>query len=301
MPQTYLPIVRYPQFYGLSGRDLGLDFRFRYRFVYKSALFENQFFAFLKRTGVSGPPTAFQEQYNDQVNNVLDVTGPVLYIDAPAVERYLAGPRGDDQRGYTIFFINWFGRKDFRFHVYTKTDEPDPDTKYNFGQLRAVAPDHRVGRHLVADLVLRSVRRARRRGRTTGSWTTTRPSTTCRRSGSTWRARIGPTAQLSQDLGFVTRFVGIDLLFTTSPLYDPLVTAPDVGGAKVAHVAMLEDDPASRGMKWIDAEFTKRELRRFQPYYLVEGRVDRHQTHRRGREAGARHLHREPGRKTIAG
>ena len=93
LPQSYLPIVRYPQFYGLSGRNVGLDFRFRYRFVYKSQLFENQFFSFLKRSGVSGPPTAFQEQYNDQVNNVLDVTGPVLYIDAPAVERYLAGPQ----------------------------------------------------------------------------------------------------------------------------------------------------------------------------------------------------------------
>ena len=30
---------------------------------------------------------------------------------------------------------------------------------------------------------------------------------------------------------------------------------------------MLEDDPASRGKKWIDPEFTRRELRRFQPYY----------------------------------
>ena len=65
----------------------------------------------------------------------------------------------------------------------------------------------------------------------------------------------------------MTRFVGIDLLFTTSPLYDPLVTAPDVGGSKVAHVAMLEDDATSRGLKWIDAQFAKRELTRFQPYY----------------------------------
>ena len=128
--------MRFPQFYGLAGRDMGLEHRFRYRFVYKSAFFENQFFAFLKRTGVEGPPTTFQEMYNDQVNNVLDVEGPVLYIDAPSVERYLAGPRGDDQKGYTIFFINWYGRNDFQFHVYTKTDEPDPDTKYNFGQLR---------------------------------------------------------------------------------------------------------------------------------------------------------------------
>ena len=78
LPATYRPLVRYPQVYGLSGRDVGLEHRFRYRFVYKSALFENQFFSFLKGTGVSGPPTAFQQMYNDQVNNVLDVKGPVL-------------------------------------------------------------------------------------------------------------------------------------------------------------------------------------------------------------------------------
>ena len=88
-----------------------------------------------------------------------------------------------------------------------------------------------------------------------------------------WEYRAGgyrPAARLSQDLGRVARFVGIDLLFTTSPLYDPLVTSPDVGGAKVAHVAMLEDDPASNGLNFIDADFTRRELRSFQPY--IRGR-----------------------------
>ena len=99
--------------------------------------------------------------YNDQVNNVLDVEGPVLYIDAPSVERYLAGPRGDDQKGYTIFFINWYGRNDFKFHVYTKTDEPDPDTEVQLRPAPGLAEDHRVGRHFVPDLVLRSVRRSR--------------------------------------------------------------------------------------------------------------------------------------------
>jgi hypothetical protein len=266
LPAIYRPLVRFPQFYGLSGRDMGLEHRFRYRFVYKSALFENHFFAFLKRTGVAGPPTAFQEMYNDEQNNVLDVTGPVLYIDAPSVERYLAGPRGDDQKGYTIFFINWYGRKDFKFHVYTKTDEPDPDTKYNFGVLRSsrqiIAWGGTSSRTWFYDLSAGPEA-------WTNNWSVDDDQTQYHMPP-IWEYLAGvyrPTAQLSQDLGFVTRFVGIDLLFTTSPLYDPLVTAPDVGGAKVAHVAMLEDDPDSRGLKWIDARFTKRELTRFQPYY----------------------------------
>jgi hypothetical protein len=266
LPATYRPLVRFPQFYGLSGRDLGLEFRFRYRFVYKSAFFEHQFFGFLKRTGVDGPPTAFQELYNQQVNNVLDVTGPVLYIDAPSVERYLAGRGGDEQRGYTIFFINWYGRQDFRFHVYTKTDEPDPDTKYNFGLLRPsrqiIAWGGTSSRTWFYDLSAGPEA-------WTNNWIVDDDQSEYHMPP-IWEYLAGvyrPAAQLSQDLGLVTRFVGIDLLFTTSPLYDPLVTAPDVGGSKVAHVAMLEDDPESRGVKWIDAEFTRRELRRFQPYY----------------------------------
>ena len=266
LPATYQPVVRFPQFYGLAGRAMGLEHRFRYRFVYKSAFFENQFFGFLKRTGVEGPPTTFQEMYNDQVNNVLDVEGPVLYIDAPSVERYLAGPRGDDQKGYTIFFINWYGRNDFKFHVYTKTDEPDPDTKYNFGQLRdsrkIIAWGGTSSRTWFYDLSAGPEA-------WTNNWIVDDDQSEYHMPP-IWEYLAGvyrPTNQLSQDLGLVTRFVGIDLLFTSSPLYDPLVTAPDVGGAKVAHVAMLEDDPDSRGLKWIDAAFTRRELMRLQPYY----------------------------------
>jgi hypothetical protein len=266
LPATYRPIVRYPQFYGLSGRDMGLEFRFRYRFVFKSQLFENEFFSFLKRSGVAGPPTDFQQAYNDQQNNVLDVTGPVLYIDAPKVEKYLAGSKGDEQRGYTIYFINWYGRKDFRFHVYTKTDEPDPDTKYNFGEVRPsrkiIAWGGTSSRTWFYDLSAGPEA-------WTNNWIVDDDQTEYHMPP-IWEYLKGvyrPTSQLSQDLGFVTRFVGIDLLFTTSPLYDPLVTAPDVGGRKIAHIAMLEDDPGSRGLKWIDANFTKRELQRFQSYY----------------------------------
>jgi hypothetical protein len=68
-------------------------------------------------------------------------------------------------------------------------------------------------------------------------------------------------------MGLLTRYVGIDLLFTTSPLYDPLVTAPAPAGAKVTHVAMLEDDPNSNGLDWINKDFARERFRRFEPYY----------------------------------
>ena len=55
--------------------------------------------------------------------------GPVLYIDAARAEKWLVEHDADAaDRGYTLYFINWYGRPDFQFHVYTKTDEPDPDT-----------------------------------------------------------------------------------------------------------------------------------------------------------------------------
>lgn len=266
LPQTYQPVVRYPQFYGLSGRDTGLSFQFRYRVTYASRAFENQFFSFLARTGTDGPVTAFQQQYNDQTRNVLDVAGPVLYIDAPTVERYLAGERGDDRRGYTIYFINWYGRRDFRFHVYTKTDELDPDTNYNFGALRAsrkmIAWGGSASRTWFYDLSAGPES-------WTNNWSVDDDQSEYHMPP-VWEYRSGgyrPAAQLTTDLGLVARFVGIDLLFTTSPLYDPLVTAPDPGGSKVVHIAMQEDDPASNGLQYIDKEFTRRELRRFEPYY----------------------------------
>ena len=48
--------------------------------------------------------------------------------------------------GYTVYFVNWYGRNDFRFHVFTKKDDPDPDTGFNFGEL-AQSRDQLLGRN----------------------------------------------------------------------------------------------------------------------------------------------------------
>jgi hypothetical protein len=136
LPDAYEPVVRYPQFYGLSGRDMGLRFNFDYDVDFANRGLTNRFFRHLKRIGTPGDLTDYQALYNDQENNVLDVTGPVLYIDGPSVERWLARNLDVPNRGYTIVFVNWHSRPDFNFHVYTKTDQPDPDTGYNFGEIR---------------------------------------------------------------------------------------------------------------------------------------------------------------------
>jgi hypothetical protein len=297
LPSTYKPLVRNAQFYGLSGRDLGLEYEFEYSFAHKSRSFSNAFFRHLRRIGAPGPPTFFQQVYNEQATNVLDVVGPVLYIDAPAVERWLdehdSPRRGDDwddgdsrryrsddddddrdhqlSRGYTIYFVNWYGRSDFRFHVYTKTDDPDPDTGFNFGLLAQTAMN---------------------------SWggTTSRSWFYDFSAGPEWNStnfvvdvkdlngdnvedyrmpviwEYAPTGYrlpslLSGDMGLLGRFVAINLIFTPSPLYDPLVTAPGRHGAKVADISMLEDDPLSKGVDFINPAFAKSKWRAFQPYY----------------------------------
>jgi hypothetical protein len=56
-------------------------------------------------------------------------------VSATRVEDWLNRHDSRSDRGYTIYFVNWHGRSDFRFHVYNKTDEPDPDTGVNFGEL----------------------------------------------------------------------------------------------------------------------------------------------------------------------
>jgi len=271
LPATYAPLVRFPQFYGLPGRDVGLNFNFDYKVTFTENSFANKFFNYLKQIGVPGDPTGFQLGYNDQVNNVLDVAGPVLYIDAPSVEQWLAKNLSKG-KGYTVVFINWYSRPDFKFHVFTKTDEPDPDTGYNFGEIRAsrkmIAWGGSNSRLWFYDLSAGPEA-------WTDNWNVDNPDLDGNgfedyRMPPIWEYTGGgyrdPSA-LSTDLGLVTRFVGINLLFTTSPLYDPLVTSPDVKGDKVVHINMFEDDPGSHGTDWINTGYIQGELSGFEPYY----------------------------------
>ena len=52
LPLNYKPVVRYPQYFGLQGRDLGLLFDFSYSFEFKGKPFADKFFgAFLQKLG----------------------------------------------------------------------------------------------------------------------------------------------------------------------------------------------------------------------------------------------------------
>jgi hypothetical protein len=272
LPATYTPIVRYPAIlYGLSGRDLGLKYNLHYNITFAERNFTNRFFSYLQEIGTPGDLTLFQQLYNDQENNVLDITGPVLYIDGPSVEAWLADNLKVKPQSYTMVFINWYSRPDFQFHVYTKTDEPDPDTGHNFGEdeiSRLIDWGGTSSRIWFNDLSAGPEWN-------TDNWNVDQPDLN---EDGIEEYRMPPIweytedgyrdpSELTKDLGLITRYVAINLLFLQSPLYDPLVTAPDVGGGKVVHINMFEDDPNNLGTDWIDTDFIVSRLSELEPYY----------------------------------
>jgi hypothetical protein len=136
LPESAQPIVRSRAFYGIEEK-LGLEYAYEYRPHYASAAWEDEFFGYLTSIATPQPLTDYQDAYNAQSSNAIAVDGN-HFIDAPAVERRLidTAPPEVDTRMPTVFFINWYGREDFRFHVYTKIGEPNPDTGYDFGERR---------------------------------------------------------------------------------------------------------------------------------------------------------------------
>ena len=270
------PQVRYPMFYGLKGRKLGLKFSYDYHLVDTNKRFENHFFGYLSKIGTPSAPTTYQEQYNAQNNNVLDVTGPVLNIDAPSTEKWLE-QHGRTQLGlsshaYTVYLVNWYGRSDFKFHVYRKTDEPDPDTGVNFGadfNSRAmIAWGGSSGRSWFYDLSAGPEA-------WTGNWNVDDADVdgdgvADYRMPPIWEYTKGgyrSRYMLGTDLGTVVRYVAVNLLFTSSPLYDPLVTAPAPGGQVTVPITMFEDDPTSSGTDWIQPANSQGMWQQLEPYH----------------------------------
>jgi hypothetical protein len=282
LPRTYRPVARYPRFHG-RGRELGLEYRFRYDVVRKGRGFTDALFAYVKRIGTRAGRTLYQTLYNEQQRNVLEVSPSVLHVDGPAVERWLGEHDTDPSggRSYTLYFLNWHGRDDFEFHVYTKTDEPDPDTRYNFGRERdsrkMVAWGGSHGRRWFYDFSAGPE-----------AWGGSYDVDDADLDGDEepdyrippiWEYRSDGYRrpdQLALDMGRLVRFVGIDLLFTPSPLYDPLATAPRGGGAKVAHVALFEGETGTGGGRFFDADFAREQWRRLQPYYRWQTGRSRH-------------------------
>lgn len=243
LPARYDPVVRSRLWYGVT-EPLGIHYTFQYRVFYADTAYENAFFNSLASLAEPAARTLFQDLYNGETRNVLDV-GQNHFIDAPTVEKWLIDnpPAGVDTRRNTVFFINWWGRSNFKFHVYTKFGEADPDTGYDFGVIRAsrkiiawggTTPDDEE-----SGLGARGVRRVWFYDLSAGpeAWTDNWNVDDADVDGD-GRAdyRMPPiweyltprgfrsASALSSDLGKVARYVAINLLFTSSPLYPPALT-----------------------------------------------------------------------------
>ncbi len=249
LPETYETINRFPAFYGLPA-SAHINFTYDFNAIWADEEFEDAFFGAL--TGLATPAdlTAYQAAYNDQENASLEVEDN-HFIDAPSVEQWLAdnagGMLGVDTGQYTVFLVNWYGRDDFIHHVYTKTDEPDPDTDYNFGVQRqtrkiiawgGTTPDDEESglgsTHRIWFYDLSAGPEA-----WTDNWNVDDPdpldpgnadAELQYRMPPVWEYGntdgYRPFDDLSGDLAKVTRYVAVNLLFTTSPLYKPALSPP---------------------------------------------------------------------------
>jgi hypothetical protein len=282
LPDEAEPVVRYPRFYGLEGRPLGLNYDYDYRLVDTPKRFENRFFGNLRRIGETTPRTEYQTMYNDQRKNRLEIPKRVLTIDAEATERYLQRSAARQlgvrtAKGYTVFLVNWWGRDDFRFHVYRKRDGLDPDTGADFAERDSramIAWGGSSGRTWFYDLSAGPEA-------WTNNWNVDdvdldEDQVPDYRMPPIWEyAKDGYRDRhaLPVDLGKVVRYVAIDLLFTPSPLFDPLASAPDAGGDQRLVLTVFEGDPASSGVDRVDLRFTLAQLRRVQPYLRWRGKL----------------------------
>ena len=265
LPGEYKPVVRSRYFYNesISRSLLGLNYTYDYNVKFAHSDYEKKFFGFLSDAAKPVPLTEYQKLYNGnsrkfcnspkgaprpcQKGGVRDIKKNYR-ISAPSVEKWLAEnpPSGVDTERNTVFFINWWGdgkkpRAGFKHHVYTKTNEPDPDTGFDFGK-------EAQSRKLIAwggttaddeESGLDSTRRVWFHDLSAGpdsftdNWNVDDPDLT---GDGVRDYRLPPiweyftpggyrqASGLTGDLSRVSRYVAIDLFFTSSPLYPPQFT-----------------------------------------------------------------------------
>jgi hypothetical protein len=254
LPAESSPVIRSRLFYpdtAPEDLDLGLDYSITYKPVFADTAFAGELEAFLvsdaARPTVETPGvvadtvTLFQEQYNGQDNATKEITEN-RWIDAPSTEQWLvdnAGDLGVDPSDPTVFLmdVSTIGN-----HVYVMTDTEDPDTGYDFGEIRAsrkmtswggtpAGPGEDPARVWFYDLSAGpegwsdnwNVDDADLDGDDEPDY----------RIPPIWhyqglpRSYVHPgdvKATLSEDLGKVVRYVAVNQLFASSPLYPPFFT-----------------------------------------------------------------------------
>lgn len=289
LPQTYRVRNRYPAAYGRPA-DAGLAYSYRYRLVYAEPAYEDALFAFLSANAVPRGLTAYQQVYNGQTSRSLTIPGNANHwIAAGAVEQWLASnpPPVVNTAEYTVFFINWYGRPDFKHHVYVKS-QADPDTGFNFGE--ALSSRKLIAWGGTPPANGGPIRRVWFYDLSAGPeyWTANfnldNPDIDGNgvldyRMPPVWEygnlSAYRPFNDLSGDLAKVLRYVALDLLFTTSPLYNPAISAPELP-ARVQFDVNMFDEGAQNSTPLLKGDMLAASAGRLQPLTSFSTQVNRY-------------------------
>jgi hypothetical protein len=234
----------YDQF--LEPSHVGITYRYDYRVVFADSVFEDQFFGFLASIARGPIPlgTVYQQAYAAHPLAAQSIAASYV-VDATAAEWWLAahaGPLlGIDTSRPTVFFVNWFGRPDFRFHTYAFLQRP-PDFPFPFGFTHegqmvawggspATGPYGALGREarvwfydVSAGPSYASVTWLLEPADVTGDGITDERMAPIWEYGTSHWYR--PFDDLTADLAKLLRFVAVDMLFGSTPIYDPAISEP---------------------------------------------------------------------------
>jgi hypothetical protein len=230
----------------LEPAAIGITYDYEYRTVFTGPTFEDAFFGHMASIARGPIPagTVYQQAYSAHPLSAQHIPASYL-IDATEAERWLAanaGPLlGVDTTRPTVFFLNWFGRPDFRFHTYAflgkAPDLPFPLGATHEGQMVAWggsppdAPYGALGRQ--ARLWFYDVSAGPEY--TTANWLLdvadfNPDGVTEERIPPVWEYGTDhwyrPFDDLTADLAKLLRFVAVDALIGASPIYEPAISEP---------------------------------------------------------------------------
>ena len=291
LPSRYRALAINPSLY-IPGNEEddqiwnGNSYDYSYNIVYANQAFEDAYFNYLLSNSTECGNSFFQDYYNTQQARSLNVTSNIC-IGATTAEKWLAlnspGMLGVDTTKYTVFYINWYGRPDFRFHAYVPYDYPDPDPdtgifwggdalnmiawggttpdddQNGLGSLRRVwfydlsaGPEYNTSNCLLDPAEVFGI---------IGPGAYTMPPV--------WEyGNLGayrPFTNLSGDLAKITRYVALDSLFTTSPGYSPALSSPKLPQEIQLDVTIFNGDPGTNAYDYLKMDRVLAEISDLRP------------------------------------
>jgi hypothetical protein len=269
-------VIRSRLWYGIV-EPLGLHFDFTYNVIFSEDIdadFDDDYFTYI--IGIGTPPglTLRQQSYNGlsaAERSGYTIPAPNYMVEAEQAESWLEAnaPRLgiDAVNEYTLFFLN--GYDYYPAHTYWFIDEPDPDTGVVFGAYGSrvlTAWGGQFGRSWFLDVSAgpdRFLFRSLLPNPSTYS-TAVRPIWEFTQLG-------GYRTDLTERLAKITRGVGVDMLFTPSPLYPPYIQPPVLPEHIQFDVNMFEQNPTFasevyNGADWFQPDVMTAAYEDFEPY-----------------------------------